>query len=416
MNFTPIIYITQGMKYFFIFIISIVFSNIVSAQFLSTGIWRAEFSTPGGALPFNFEISLTQNGYSFELINGDERIATREISMDDNVLFVYLPVFNSTIVADISRSGKTMEGFFHDYSRGDNYAIPFTAAAGQSFRFFEHPQSPSGDISGRWETHFVADNEMYEAVGVFKQNGNHLTGTFLTETGDYRYLQGDVSGNQFYLSTFDGSHAFLFIGTILNDSVLEGKYFSGIHWQEQFTCKRNDTVQIGDPESLTYLKEGYTSVDFCFPDVLGDTICSTDQQFQNKVTILQIMGTWCPNCMDESAYLAEVYRKYHAAGLEVVALAFERETDPEAAKINFERLKRRFGIEYPILLAGTNRKSEASKVLPMLNAVIAYPTLIVIDRDKQVVMMHTGFNGPATGDLYSEFIIHFEQELQRLLK
>lgn len=388
---------------------------LMTAQ-IQTGIWRAELTTPGGPLPFNFWISLKQGGYHFDIRNGEESISTREVSIDDNVLFVYLPVFNSTIVADISADRRTLTGVFNDYSRGDNYSLKFNAVAGENFRFIKNPEPPLYDIGGKWKTQFIAGDEVYDAIGVFTQNGNTVQGTFLTETGDYRYLQGDISGDQFLLSAFDGSHAFLFTGTVENDSSITGKFFSGKHWEEKFTAIKNDTVTLPDPTKLTYLNEGYTTFDFCFPIPKGDTICSSDPQFQNKVTIIQIMGTWCPNCMDESAYLAELYQKYHSAGVEIVALGFERETDPEAAYANFERLRRRFAIEYPILLAGSNKKAEASAALPMLNKVIAFPTLIILDRNKQVAWMHTGFNGPATGQLYTDFLSDFEKKLEQLLK
>ena len=38
----------------------------------------------------------------------------------------------------------------------------------------------------------------------------------MTETGDYRYLDGVVSGSKMYLSAFDGAHAFLFNKKMLN--------------------------------------------------------------------------------------------------------------------------------------------------------------------------------------------------------
>lgn len=382
---------------------------------ITTGVWRGELETPGGPLPFPFEISLNSNGYTFALENGDALLSTSEVTIEENVLYVNLPVFNSSIIAEISLDNNNLSGWFHDYSRGDKYAIPFTAQAGESYRFLKNSDSALYNITGKWETQFVTANETYQAIGVFIQNGNLLNGTFLTATGDYRFLQGNVSGNQFFLSTFDGAHAYLFTGTIENESTLSGKFYSGNHWQETFSAVKNDTIQLPDPNTLTYLKEGYDSFSFCFPTAKGDTVCSSDTQFQNKVIIVQIMGTWCPNCMDETAFLAELFQEYHPQGLEIIALAFEKETDLDGVTKNFERLRKQFGISYPILLAGSSKKSEASNALPMLNAVIAFPTLIVLDRNKQVVFIHTGFNGPATGELYSTFTKEFQQKIQQLL-
>lgn len=383
---------------------------------IQTGIWRAELETPGGPLPFNFELTEKNNQYFFEMHNADEKLATNEVRITENKIQIQLAVFHSTIEAEISESGKKLTGKFQDFSRGDNYTIPFSATAGESYRFFKMHENAQTDISGNWATQFYYGADSSFAIGVFEQKGNKLKGTFLTTTGDYRFLDGDVSGNQFYLSAFDGSHAYLFTGEIILDSLLQGKFFSGNHWQETFIAQRNDTITLPDAESLTYLKEGYEQFSFCFPDAEGKIVCDTDPQFQNKVLIIQLMGTWCPNCMDETAYLAEIYQKYNPLGVEIIALAFERETTLEMAAKNFERLRNRFGITYPLLLAGSNKKAEAAKVLPMLNAVIAFPTLIIINRLGQVEFIHTGYNGPATGRLYDDFTRDFEKKLDQLIK
>jgi len=383
---------------------------------ITTGSWRAELETPGGPLPFHFELTPDSGGYVFTLLNGDERLATTEVRIEGDDFGVKLPVFHSAIQATISPDAQCLSGQYRDYSRGENYALPFSARAGVQYRFLKHPDTPQFNISGKWATQFVTKSEAYEAIGVFSQNGSRLQGTFLTATGDYRFLEGDVSGNQFFLSTFDGTHAYLFKGVIESDSSLSGTLFSGNHWQETFTAVRNDSARLPDAEKLTYLKPGYDSVYFCFPDAAGDTICSSDSRFNNKITIVQIMGTWCPNCMDESAFLAELYAQYHPLGLEIIALAFERETSPQSAAKNFEKLKNHFGIHYPILLAGSSNKTEASNALPMLNAVIAFPTLILLDRNKQVIAIHTGFNGPATGQLFVDFTGDFRQKIEQLLK
>ena len=47
-------------------------------------------------------------------------------------------------------------------------------------------------------------------MGEFSQAGDSVAGTFLTETGDHRFLAGQVRGAEMYLSTFDGAHAFLY--------------------------------------------------------------------------------------------------------------------------------------------------------------------------------------------------------------
>lgn len=81
-------------------------------------------------------------------------------------------------------------------------------------------------------------------------------------------------------------------------------------------------------------------------------------------------------------------------------------------------MKDRVGIKYPILLAqtGTNSKTKAGEKLPMLNHVLSYPTTIFIDKEGQVRKIHTGFNGPATGEKYKAFQKEFNDFVNLLLK
>lgn len=284
---------------------------------------------------------------------------------------------------------------------------------------FDTVEEPDSNISGNWETIFSPNSEddKYIAKGIFKQNGNKVTGTFRTTTGDYRYLEGVLNGNQLRLSTFDGAHAFLFNAEV-NDNTMAGVFYSGNHWKEPFVAKRNDTFKLPDANQLTYLKEGFDTVAFSFPDEKGNMVSLNDDRFKDKVVLIQIMGTWCPNCLDESKYYSEFYKNNKDQDLEIVALAFEYVKTPEKAFNNIKRLKQDVGIEYPVLLAqhGSASKVKANEKLPMLNHVLSYPTTIFIDKKGDVRKIHTGFNGPATGEKYIEFKNEFEGFVGELLK
>ncbi|MFN3940650.1 MAG: TlpA family protein disulfide reductase, partial [Chitinophagales bacterium] len=214
------------MRQYLYFILTLLHTPLVIAQ-IQTGFWRGTLETPGGPLPFNFTFTEKDSQYLFVLHNGDESLATDTVIVTGEYIHIQLAVFHATLQAKILENGNQLSGEFQDYSRGDNYIIPFKATAGQSFRFFKTHANAVADISGKWATQFYSDTDSSFAIGVFTQNGNALEGTFLTETGDYRFLEGDVTGNQFFLSAFDGSHAFLFTGEILNDSLLQGRFFSG---------------------------------------------------------------------------------------------------------------------------------------------------------------------------------------------
>ncbi|MEO0901014.1 MAG: TlpA disulfide reductase family protein, partial [Bacteroidota bacterium] len=238
---------------------------------------------------------------------------------------------------------------------------------------------------------------------------------FRTTTGDYRYLEGVVDGDSLRLSTFDGAHAFLFTAKITKDS-LEGIFYSGNHSQEKFIAKRNEAFELPDANSLTFLKEGYDSFDFSFPDGQGATVSLKDTRFDNKPVVVQILGSWCPNCLDETKFYVNYLEENPNLDIQFVGLAFEYAKTEESAWKSINRLKDRINIPYPILLAqyGTSNKKLANEKLPMLNHVLSYPTTIFIDREGEVKKIHTGFNGPATGKKYEEYIKEFEQTIKDL--
>jgi peroxiredoxin len=163
------------------------------------------------------------------------------------------------------------------------------------------------------------------------------------------------------------------------------------------------------------MRSGNKTFDFAFPDLAGNTVTARDPKFKNKVLIVALAGSWCPNCHDEAAFLAPLYRDYRDRGLEVVALMFEHFGDFDRAAAATQRFRQHYGIDYTTLIAGISDKDDAAKKLPMLDRVYAFPTTIFIDRQGQVRKIHTGFSGPATGEHYTQFVDEVKQTLDQLL-
>jgi len=400
------------MRNLFILLIAIVlFScNKNGTDFLYFGDYRAELQiSDTEILPFIFKVKDANN---LTVFNAEEQIEVNEIEYRNDSVFIQMPVFEALLVAKIK--DKTLSGNF--IIEGKGRIIPFTAK--KSNTRFNITTNAKANISGNWETVFSPESkdDSYIAKGVFKQNGNLVTGTFLTETGDYRFLEGVVNGNDLKLSTFDGAHAFLFTGKV-TDSTINGTFYSGNHWKEPFIAKRNANYKLPSANSLTFLKDGYDSLAFTFPDANENMISLSDERFKNKVVVVQIMGTWCPNCLDESKYYTEFYEQNKDKGLEIVALAFEYAKTNEKAFASIKRLQDRVGITYPVLLAqtGTTSKQKAQEKLPMLNQVLSYPTTVFVDKKGKVRKIHTGFNGPATGEKFLEFKEEFTEFIGELL-
>ena len=381
---------------------------------LAEGAWHAELKVAEDeVLPFNFMLSKTSEGaYEMTISNASEKIVVDEILLDKDSIRINMPVFEGYISGTFSETA--LQGEFIKESL-ERY-VPFSAVHGIQSRFTKSEKAQV-NVSGIWEVSFDFDtDEPYPAKGIFTQLGDSVTGTFRTKTGDYRYLEGVVDGNRLKLSTFDGAHAFLFTAKA-TDSTLNGQFYSGNHSLENFKAKKNPDFELPNADSLTFLKDGYTQFEFSFPDENGNMVSPTDAVFQDKVLLVQIMGTWCPNCLDETKYYVDYLNKNPSQDLEVIALAFEYAKTEEKAWAGIGRLKDRVGVNYPVLLAqvGSSSKIEANEKLPMLNHVLSYPTTIYIDKQGEVRKIHTGFNGPATGEKHEAFKREFEQTLKELL-
>ncbi|MCB0585187.1 MAG: TlpA family protein disulfide reductase [Phaeodactylibacter sp.] len=373
-----------------------------------------------GELPFNFEVKYTDEQHFYiELINGEERIKIEDIfigrdrSTAKDTVVINLPVYDSYLRAIFEED--VMEGEWVVNDR-DNYSIPFKAYQGQSYRFTTLRKDPVMDVSGRWEATFEIDSDKpYKAIGEFEQQGNHLSGTFLTETGDYRFLDGTIQKDKLYLSCFDGAHAFLFEAKILPDSTMIGSFRSGKHYKALWKASANPDFQLSDPNTLTHLRQGFEGIQFSFPNPEGKMVSLSGPQYQGKAVLVQIMGSWCPNCRDEAAFLQEYLDEHPGQPIEAIGLSFERYQDPEKAKNAIKSFKEELGLEYEILLAGSSDKEAVKKALPMLSEVLAFPTLIIIGPDGTVKRIHTGFTGPATSE-YESFKEEFESYINQLLK
>ncbi|MGB3144101.1 MAG: TlpA disulfide reductase family protein, partial [Maribacter sp.] len=129
-----------------------------------------------------------------------------------------------------------------------------------------------------------------------------------------------------------------------------------------------------------------------------------------------LMGTWCPNCLDETKFLVDYLQNNPSKDIKVIGLAFESAKTKEKAFEGIERLKKRIEVPYPLLLAqyGSYDKKAAQEKLPMLDHILSYPTTIFIDKNGAMRRIHTGFNGPATGNKFVEFKSDFDEFINTL--
>jgi len=382
------------------------------AQAEESETWRVAIELPGIELPVTLHLANDLSEAWF--INGHERVVVPEISAEGEQITLRFPTFNNTF--ELARSGDAMSGTLTLVKLGYEQQMPVQAERGNTQRFTDS-KAPEINVTGRWETMFTdANGKLTEAVGELDQQGSRVLGTFLTPTGDYRYLEGSVSGRQLLLSTFDGAHAFAFSAGLNDQDELEGGFWSGTKSYETWLAKRNFDAQLPDAYELTYLKKGYDRLAFSFPNLDGQPVSLNDERFKNKVVLVTLSGTWCPNCADEVAFLSGYYRQNQDRGLEIITLLYEHFDEFELAAQQGKLLRDEYAIDYTLLVAGVSDKTLAAETLPMLNHVLAFPTMIFIDRNGAVRRIHTGFSGPGTGAYYQQFVTGFNELMEQLLE
>jgi thiol-disulfide isomerase/thioredoxin len=388
--------------------------SVSAKSSLMTGIWRGVLKLNDSTeLPFNFEVKNTSGKLTLEIINGTEKIVVDEISFVLDSVVMKMPVFDSEF--HCKNFGDSLSGTWINHTRKTNNIIPFHAKQGENRRFL-FPMTKPLELKERYKVTFEPGTpDEYFSVGDFSSFSGKASGTFTTETGDYRYLEGYSAYGKFMVSCFDGAHAFLFTATRSNDSLINGNFYSGSHGHENWFAVKDDQFELRNPDSLTFLKPGFSKVDFSFKNLEGKTVSLSDPKFKNKVVLVQIMGSWCPNCMDETKFLAGFYGQYKAKGLEVIGLAFERTDNFAKAVSNVERLKNKYKANYEFLITMKTGSAQASEALPMLNKLMAFPTTIYIDKKGIVRKIYTGFYGPATGAEYTKYVDETNRFIEKLL-
>jgi thiol-disulfide isomerase/thioredoxin len=385
-------------------------SNLVS------GVDKDEVTTivdNSNELPFNFEVIYdNENDFHIVIHNGSERIKVDEIKYGrdrttaKDTLQIGFPIYDTHISAVTEE--RVMEGFWHVNYKYD-YKVKFKAVYGDTVRFKKGLSKASINIDGRWDVKFEPGTEdEYPAIGIFNQDDDYLTGTFQTETGDYRFLEGKVADDKAFLSCFDGAHAFLFEAKDLGDGELNGIFKSGSHYTSPYLATKNNNAKIGDPFELNVITNPSEPMEIAFPNSNGDIITLNDQKYKGKPKIAMIMGTWCPNCKDASNFLKEFNSSTNENNIEIISIAFERYKDEAKNLAQIKRYKEKSNIPWEVVLGGVSSKSEASKAIPQIDKVISYPTMIFLDENNMIKGVHTGFSGPATSD-YEDFIKKFNQ-------
>lgn len=408
----------KKIKYSLALVLFIHFTSVVFGQKIniSSGKWRGSLIRKDEiSIPFVFDIETKQSGVIMSIINAEDTLRVNNFRLIGDSVLITLPFFDAEFMVKVSAT--KMQGRWTRHLPMGNTSIPFEASINQT-RFDEsHKITPN--LNNTWDVKFfdTAFKDSSDAIGKFQSSPTKITGTFLTSTGDYRFLEGVFDGEKIRLSTFDGSHAYLVIADFnpQNNRISNGVFYSGLNNKEFWNASFNPKAALPDAEKLTFLKQGFESIKFEFSDLDNKPITLEDARFRGKVVLLQIMGSWCPNCLDESKLMTSIYQQYQSSGLEIIGLCFEKSEDINIVKKNIGNFKNQLNITYPLVIAGNTQKGSVNKALPMLANFVAFPTLIIIDKKGKVRNIHTGYSGPATGIYFTKFKDHFIANLEKYL-
>jgi thiol-disulfide isomerase/thioredoxin len=364
--------------------------------------WRFTLDLNGSILPFNGTFTkVGKRSATLVLKNHTEKIVIDDVILRNDSVYVKLPYFNSELQLRIE-SPYMMSGRWTKLDL-ENYSLPLNAEQGQDFRFTNTKSRIP--VASKYAVTFVeTDGTKFPAVLLLDNNQGKLSGTFLTETGDYRYLQGDIMNGQVNLSTFDGSHAFFFTASIDGDSLVDGIFKSGPTYQSAWFAIADSTASLRAPEDITS-SAGDEPFDFSLIDSNNKTVSWNDLDLDGKVVVFELMGTWCPNCMDASKALSKLEEPYSDDDLVIFPVLFEYEDNLAFAKTAYQRYQKNIdNLPDDFLFGGKASKEVALEKFPTLSDVSSFPTIIFVDKNRKVREVYTGFYGPGTGRYYEDFM------------
>lgn len=407
------------MKYFLI--VCFCFIGIVSnSQNEVKGKYRAHLvREDGNTVVFNMEIERENGKPVIYITNASERIRVSDVFETRDSLIFSMPTFESSFAikknTDGLLTGVWTKGTSGDFQHWSFYAIPEIKT-----RFDQNQGKAKVSVKGKWDVTLTRDNgTLRKAVADFDQDDDKVTGSFITTSGDYRYLEGVVTGDSLKMSTFDGAHAYTFYAKIeSNESISGGVFYSGYNGVETWIAKKDRNVSEPKQDQPTKLKPGESKLNFTFNDLEGNPVSINDPRFKNKVVVIQIMGSWCPNCLDETKYLSEFYNKNRDRGIEVIALAYEYSTDLERSRKSLSKFQKLFNVQYPMLITGVTSSDEekTEKTLPQITPIRSFPTSIFLDKKGNVREIHGVFYGPGTRQYFEEYQKIFNSIINSLLK
>ncbi|MFM7386814.1 MAG: TlpA family protein disulfide reductase [Bacteroidota bacterium] len=345
------------------------------------------------------------------VVNGEERIDLRFLlEKKDSMYFEFPEIAGQSVFHKTER-----KGYWLNLNKTLPTKIPFEFYAAQSpahnvrldLRLDSLPQV----FNGTYDVLFTDANGTEKAIGIFQQHGAQIEGTFRTETGDYRFLSGGVVNGKMKVSCFDGVHAFLFEAQASSGNGLSGTFYSGMRYQASWTGVLNPNAELISPYSISRPLTERALLILEVKNSKGKKRTLDQRFFQGEPSVVQIMGTWCPNCLDETRYFMSLKEKNAFKSVRFVMVGFENGANDKDRLQRLKKYARKMDLNYGFYLGGEASTKQAGIVFNALNGVFSFPTTLFLNNKGEIVQVHSGFDGPGTGVHFT----HLQEATEALL-
>ena len=380
------------------------------SQQLANGQWKGVIHYKTVEVPFTFSFNSTSDTSALvTIINAKEQIIIENAVIKNDSIFIPMYVFDTYIKAKVEEN--TMVGVWYKNYKS-NADSKFTAVYNQPR--FSKTSPKTNLIKPTWDITFKQPNgQTSKAIGLFAQHGNRVTGTIATQVGDFRYFEGVTYDDSIRISSFDGVHAFLMTG-ILKNGNWSGIFYYEDGYSEKWTSVYDSEVALANPFSLITVEPKTHRPYYDILTAGGEYNAIDTDWLDGKVVIIQLMGTWCPNSLDQTNYLTNWYKKQNEDKLALMAVTYEPGNKAYSKK-RIDSYAKLLNIPYSMYIGGTMSKGQAALAFPNMGKINAFPTLVIIDKQGYIRYINSYFNGPATGDYYLQFDAEFNARVNELL-